>query len=319
MPQLSQREAARSALAWAESPLQLLSAAEWAQRHLRETGQATRVAYRISDPQVVATAEALLRMRAPFARYEPYYGIPWSALAVARHWIVGDAFSGQFRLAASVLPSPRRVTIVDDGAMVVHTMRAIAGETPYARPGQAESRSKTVLGQLAGARLATLGRGRRLELFSAFAAAHDPAERAGATVVPNDFAWLRDAARRGGAPRIELPSRRLVLGTARVVDGLLSPARHFDWVRELAREAPLGYLPHRRESSELLAAVATVPGITVVRTGLPVELALAGAVEPLELHALPSSATTTLAAVLAGTGSVIRTGRLPAASAEARS
>jgi hypothetical protein len=303
-------ETAHPALAWVESPLQLLSAAEWAHRHLVTTGETTRVAYRITDPQVVTTAEALARMRAPFARFEPYYGIPWAALATSRHWVVGDPLSGQFRLAASVLAMPRRLSVLDDGSMVVHAMRAIAGEVPYARPGQTESRRKTVLGEFAGARLRRLGHRRRLELFTTFSAAHAPAEQVGARIVANDFGWLRDAARRGDSPRIPLPGPRLALGSASVVDGLLHISRYLEWLRDLARDAPLGYLPHRRESPELLEAVAAIPGVTVIRTGLPVELALASSSLPLELHTLPSSAITTLGVVLAGSGSVIRCTRL---------
>lgn len=300
------------ALAWVESPLQFLSAAEWAHRHLCATGEPTRIAYRILDRQVVATAEALHRMRAPFAAFEPYYGIPWARLAGARRWVVGDPLSGQFRAAASVLPTPHRLTIVDDGAMIVHAMRAIAGEAAYARPGQTESRSKAVLGELAGSRMRRLGHERRLEVFTAFPGAHAPAERVGAEVGANEFAWLRESALRGDAPRTSLPSTRIALGTARVVDGLLRASHHLAWLRGLARDAPIAYLPHRREVPELLDAVAAIPGVTVVRTGLPVELALAATAEPLELHTLPTSATTTLAAVLHGTGSVIRVGRAPA-------
>jgi hypothetical protein len=60
----------------------------------------------------------------------------------------------------------------------------------------------------------------------------------------------------------------------------------------------------------VLEAVAAIPGVTVIRTGLPVELALASSSLPLELHTLPSSAITTLGVVLAGSGSVIRCVRL---------
>lgn len=306
-----------TALAWVESPLQLLCAAEWAARRIRERGAPATVAYRISDPQVVATAEALHRMRAPFARFEPYYGIPWTRLVTARTWAIGDPLSGQFRAAASVLPSPSRLSILDDGAMIVHALRAIAGEVPYGRPGHRESARARALGELAGARLRRLAGRRRLDVFTAFSGAHAPAERLGAAVAVNDFAWLRDAARGGDSPRIPMPTSRLALGTARVADGLLAADAHLEWVRRIASSAPVSYLPHRREREESLEAVRAIPGVTVVRTGLPVELALAAAREPLEVHALASSATTTLAAVLAGTGSLIRTGD-PDAAAVAR-
>ncbi|TXK17124.1 hypothetical protein [Homoserinibacter sp. GY 40078] len=311
-------ERARAAVAWVESPLQLLAAAEWAHRHRTRTGGTTSVMLRITDPHVVSAAEELRRMGAPFVRFEPYVGIPWARLAGSRHWVVGDPMSGQFRAALSVLPSPRRVSLVDDGSMIVRAMAAIAGETHYSRPGHAESRMKTVLGEFAGARLRRLAHERRLELFTAFPAALPTAERLGATIAIDEFAWLRDAAARGLAPEIDLPGERLVLGTARVVDGQLSAEDHLRWVARLARDEPVGYLPHRREAPEQLAAVAALPGVTVVRTGLPVEIALAGARRPLEIHALPTSATTTLSAVLRGSGSVIRTGSIPTASGHGR-
>jgi len=300
------------ALAWVESPLQVLTAAEWAHRHRIDTGRSTAIAYRISDPQVVTTIEALHRMRAPFSRFEPYVGIPWTRLVGSRHWVIGDPLSGQFRAAAAVLPRPNRMSVVDDGAMVVHAMRALAGEVDYARPGQYESRTKVLLGGLSAERIRSLAHAGRVELFTAFGAAADPARRAGIEVAVDDFAWLRRAGRDEGAPRIRLPHPRIVLGTARVVDGLLRAERFLAWVRSLTGQGPITYLPHRRETTALVDAVASLPGVTVVRSELPAELVLAGIGEPVELHTLPSSAVTTLRVVLDGTGSTIHAGRLPA-------
>ncbi len=304
---------AHDALAWVESPLQVLTAAEWAHRHRAATGGSTAIAYRISDPQTVRTIEALHRMRAPFSRFEPYVGIPWARLAGSRQWVIGDPFSGQFRAAAAVLPPPRRITFVDDGAMVVHAMRALAGEVDYARAGQHESRTKVLLGGLSAERIRRLAQAGRAELFTAFGAAAEPAKRVGIRVSADDFSWMRQAARGDDAPRVALPHPRIVLGTARVVDGLLRPERHRSWVGSLADLGPLTYLPHRRESAELVNAVASLPGVTVVRADLPVELVLAAADDALELHTLPSSAVTTLRLVLDGTGSTIHAGRLPSA------
>jgi hypothetical protein len=72
-----------------------------------------------------------------------------------------------------------------------------------------------------------------------------------------------------------------------------------------AAAGDLAYLPHRRETDEMLAAVAEFPGVKVFDTGLPIELVLAGAREPLEVLTLQTSATTTLTHVLAGTGSSV--------------
>jgi len=78
------------------------------------------------------------------------------------------------------------------------------------------------------------------------------------------------------------------------------------WVRDAAAGGAV-YLPHRRETSEQLDAVATVPELRIHQTGLPVELVLAGARQPLDVHTLPSSTTTTLPLVLAGTGATVFT------------
>ena len=302
------------ALAWVESPLQALTAAEWAHRHRLETGGTTAIAYRISDPQVVPTVEALHAMAAPFSRYEPYLGIPWTRLATTRHWVIGDPLSGQFRAASATLPRPRRITVVDDGSMVVHAMRALAGEVDYSRPGQTESRAKVLLGGLSAERLRRLARDGRVELFTAFGAAADPARRAGATVGFDDFSWLRGVVRGAGAPEVRLPHHRIALGSSRVVDGLLRAERYLAWMRELVERGPVVYLPHRRETPELVDAVGSLRGVSVLRTGLPAELVLAGTREALELHTLPSSAVTTLRLVLDGTGSTIRAGRVPVAA-----
>ncbi|MFW8745928.1 hypothetical protein, partial [Mesorhizobium japonicum] len=69
---------------------------------------------------------------------------------------------------------------------------------------------------------------------------------------------------------------------------------------------PAAYLPHRREPEEVLARVAALDGVELVRTGLPVELALAGTTEPLEIVSLRSTAAITLRQVLEGSGSQVR-------------
>jgi len=287
-------------LAWVESPLQLLCATEFAAAH----DLTIRVAFRLSGPQMTATAAELLRRKAPFVDAAPYYGIPWSLLAEHPDWIVGDGFSGQFRSAMSVL-GPRTVTIVDDGAMSVHLADALAGRVDYARPGQHESRLKTVLGGRARSRMLHLARRGRLGMFSAFADHPSVAGLAalGVEVRDQGFAWLRAHTR-----PLALPERRVILGSANVADGLLGADRYLLWLRERLADGPAAYLPHRREHPELLERIARMPGLTLVRTGLPVELALAGTTEPLEIVSLASTAAITLRQVLEGSGSRVHVG-----------
>lgn len=274
---------------WVESPLQFVAAAELAAARNRRL----RVLFRLG-PQMPETAAELLARGAPFAACEPYVGIPWGELRRAGEWVVGDGLSGQFLVAAAVL-RPRAVTLLDDGTMSLRLAAALAGAAPYARPEQPASGMRALLAGLTRDHLLRLaGRG-DLEFFSVYgverpefaaAAAHGVRLRA------NDFAWTRRTAR---PPR--LPARRVLLGTSRVVDGLLARTEHRAEVARLAAAAPLVYLPHRREAAADVAAVAAIPGVRVVAPGLPVELFLAG-LDGVEVITGSSSAGATLARIL---------------------
>jgi hypothetical protein len=123
-------------------------------------------------------------------------------------------------------------------------------------------------------------------------------------VVPHTLCWVRRTSR-----PTALPGNRVLLGSARVVDGLMPAHEYLAWVASQARSGDLTYLPHRRETDATIAVIAGFPGVHLLDTGLPVELVLAGYTEPLEVISQPSSALTTLRHVLAGTGSTIRSGR----------
>jgi len=288
-------EQRRTPLAWVESPLQLLGAAEYA----ATLGRPIAVAYRLTGGQMPTTMAELLDRGALFSRVAPYFGIPWSLLRDQSEWVIGDGFSGQFRMAAAVL-RPRSITLLDDGDMSIHLASALLGRTGFARPGVHEGGAATLLGGLARERMLRLaGRG-RLAMFSAFAA--DPTVAAlparDVDLTRNSFAWLRAHARPA-----RLPHPRVVLGSARVTDGLVGRPEYLDWLRSLTASGPVSYLPHRRESSEQLAAVSRLDGVAVVDLGMPAELVLAGTPQPLEVVMMRSSASTTLRAVLEGSGS----------------
>jgi len=290
-------EQRRTPLAWVESPLQLLGAAEYA----ATLGRPIAVAYRLTGPQMPTTMAELLDRGALFSRVAPYFGIPWSLLRDQSEWVIGDGFSGQFRMAAAVL-RPRSITLLDDGDMSIHLASALLGRTGFARPGVHEGGAATLLGGLARERMLRLaGRG-RLAMFSAFAA--DPTVAAlparDVDLTRNGFAWLRAHARPA-----QLPHPRVVLGSARVADGLVDQAEYLDWLRSLAASGPVSYLPHRRERGEQLATVSRLDGVAVVDLGMPAELVLAGTRQPLEVVMMRSSASTTLRAVLEGSGSSV--------------
>jgi hypothetical protein len=287
------------ALAWVESPLQLVAAAEWAARQ----PQPIVVAVRIGSAQMAATAEELLARGAAFAECVPFYGIPWRLLSRHSTWAIGDGFSGQFRMAASVL-RPRSLTLLDDGALTISLADALLERTGFTRPGQHESALSTLLGGRARSRMLSLALRERLEISTAFAFGDDrltALSDRGIHVTPHRLGWVRRTAR-----PITVPGNRVVLGSARVVDGIVPLHEYLSWVSTEAAAGELAYLPHRRETADVIDAVAVIPGVSVFDTGLPIELVLAGAIEPLEILSLPSSATTTLAHVLAGSGSTIR-------------
>jgi hypothetical protein len=290
-------------LAWVESPLQLLAAAEYA----HATGIRVEVAMRISGPQKPATAQALLDRGAPFSTVSPYYGIPWSLLSSHRHWIVGDAFSGQFQLAIGTL-RPRAVTVVDDGIMTIRVARGLAGTGPFARPGDEPSGARALLGALARERLLALAATGSLDVYTAFGdhEALQALSARGIACVDNHFAWTRTT----GQP-LALASRTVLLGAAAVADGTLTSSRYLNWVADIARDAgTVSYLPHRREPAALVNEIRGLDGVVVVEAGIPVELALAGTLEPLDIVTLPSTAAVTLRTVLEGSRSTIRTERL---------
>lgn len=298
-------------LAWVESPLQLLGAAEWAAAHRTTVPVAGRLA-----PQISATADELLARGARFGELEPYLGIPFSLLARHGHWLVGDGFSGQFRLAASLL-RPHRITFLDDGAHAIAYADSLLGRRPYARPGVAERGLTTRVAPFAHEAVLRRAAMRRADFFTAFDLGPDRLDALrdrGFGIRRHGFEWTRATA--PAAPEL---GRRVVLGSAQPVDGRLTLADYLEWVRDAATPGPAVYLPHRRETAEQLDAVARVAGITVRETHLPVELVLAGATRPLDIRTLASSTTTTLPLVLAGSGSTLRVGRHAAAERETAS
>ena len=277
------------ASAWVESPLQLVCAVEYAAL----AGIPLRVVPRAGAAQLGATAERLRELGLPrdveiaSPRTLPPTGTD--------HLVVGDAYSGVVH-ASIAMRMPQRVTIVDDGSTSLVLPSALDGTRALRRDGMA-----TAISALASSRLRALDASGDLELFSYYRLDH-PA------LIPNRFAWL--ASRRAGAVA-GLSGGDVVLGSAAVVDGLLSERSYTEWLSAQARGAR--YLPHRRETAATITA-ARLLGLEVVATGLPVELSLLGASD-LTVTTLPSSAADTLRIILAGSGSSIRVSAAMASAA----
>lgn len=278
-------------VAWVESPLQLVGAAEWAAEHRRRIAVAGRL-----TPQMPETADELIARGALLGECAPYLGIPWKMLSRHKHWLVGDGYSGQFRAAVSIL-RPERITFLDDGANAIDFARTLVGRRSFSRPGVVERGLATRLAPFALDRIATRGRAGRVDFFTAFSFGEpllaELAER-GYTVSRHGFAWTRRTAR----AYITRTAGRILLGSARPIDGRMPLAEYLDWVRLEAARAPVTYLPHRRETEAQLDAIAAIPGVSIDRQSLPVEMVLSGAIERLDIVTLPSSTTTTLPLVL---------------------
>jgi hypothetical protein len=291
---MSSRE---TVLAWVESPLQLIGAAEWASAHDRPVPIAGRLTTQMSE-----TADELIARGALFGVTEPYLGIPWKLLSQHDHWLVGDGFSGQFRLALTVL-RPKTLTFLDDGASTLAFSRALTGEGPYARPGVHEGRMTSTLAPFALERALRLAAARRVTLFTAFdLPERDALARRGVAVNRHRFEWTRET-----APEARDLGHRIVMGSARPVDGRMPLDGYLHWVARVAASGPVLYLPHRREPHAQLDAVRAIAGVAVSEARLPAELVLAGASGPLDIFTLPSSAATTLPLVLDGVRYTLRT------------
>ncbi|MEU1973327.1 hypothetical protein ABZ477_16865 [Microbacterium sp. NPDC019599] len=284
-------------VAWVESPLQLVGAAEWAHAHERTVPVAGRLTAHMGE-----TADELIARGARFGETQPYLGIPFTLLSQHDHWLIGDGFSGQFRLAVTLL-RPKTLTFLDDGANTLAFAKALVGTVPYARPGVEEGRLTTALAPVALERTLRRGSRGRACLFTAFEIPErDRLTEHGVAVQPHRFEWTRAT-----APEAADIGPRVVMGSARPVDGRMALADFIAWVEAVAATGPVTYLPHRRETPAQLDAVRGIRNVAISPARLPAELVLAGAREPLEIYTLPSSTATTLPLVLEGTGSVIRT------------
>lgn len=264
------------ASAWVESPLQLVCAVEYAAL----AGIPLRIVPRAGAAQLTATAERLRDLRLPSGveivspRTLPPTG--------AAHLVVGDAYSGVVH-ASIAMRMPQRVTIVDDGSASLGLPSALDGARALSRDG-----AGSAIASLASSRIRALDAAGDLELFSYYRLDH-PA------LIPNRFSWLSSRGATG------LAGGDIVLGSAAVVDSLLSERSFIDWLAEQPTGAR--YLPHRREARGTIAAAALL-GLDVVEQGLPVELVLLGS-RDLAISTLPSSAAETLRILLAGSGSSI--------------
>lgn len=279
-----------SRLAWVESPLQLINAIEYG----NATGEDVVIVPRAGVSQLEASIEAVapalpvsVSIAAPSARM--------TAFLPVRRRLIGDVFSGQFRLLAA-LTGLGDLVIVDDGSATMHLAAVLRDPAvPFTRMAQTEGRLNRTLGARLRSSLVG-GTDDGVVLFTTYDA--EPAVAALATIgfrlVHNDYGWLAGLDLGIGAPI----TGTAMLGTALITDNQIAEPAYLGWVARVAAEAPVTYLPHRREPEATLAAISRLPGVQIRRTGLPVEFVLGASGEVDRVVTLPSSAVATLRSIV---------------------
>ncbi|GII63833.1 hypothetical protein Skr01_39180 [Sphaerisporangium krabiense] len=297
-----------SAVAWVESPLQLLCAVE--ARHAGVAGPEMRVVTRAKLPALRVTRTELTSLDLP-----PGLAIETASGRMPRPgrraaWVLGDAFSGRVQLT-SLTALPSRIVLVDDGLATIRVLEQLTSRagTSLLRARVQATPSRRALGLAAALRLRAAARAGRLTVFTALpvpAGLAAAVRRLGAELITHDFAWLRSQpAARHPRPREDT----VVLGTSLVRNGLIHRDRYLSWL--FALKGPLAYYPHRREDPGDLAAVRDHPGVTVYDGGVPVEMTLRDLRPGQRVLSLPSTAVTSLRVLLSARGVPVETVDVP--------
>lgn len=278
----------RPVLAWVESPFQLLGALEaHASRFL---GDQLVILPRQGVEPLARTIDQLHRLglpagvrvltpdRAPFRR--------------SGRLAFGDAFSGEVHRLL-LQSSPQEVVLLDDGRSTRRVMDALVlPGVPLIRPHIAPTPAREVLARLALAKLKRLARRRRLRVVTALNlpdSVIDAATFAGIDIEHHDFGWLR------GLPGDAVPGTDTVLlGTSLVANDLIVDQPYLEWVAGIARCGPVTYRAHRREDARTLVPIAGLPGVTIERGEVPVEVSLRGMTSRHRVLTLPTTAVSSL-------------------------
>lgn len=279
---------------WVESPLQLINAIEHAHAH----ECASVIHLRTTAPQMQATATLLSPFLPPEVTLHPATSVRTTpAFGSAPRRVIGDLYSGQVR--ASLASSRwRKLALVDDGSAMLAMAQQLVDREALRRPAVNEGRPMRWLSSRLRRTLDKAIVKGKVEIFTAYANRQvfsSLAER-GARVSRNSYAWTRSL------DLEELPelAPTVIVGSALAHDGHIDPTAYFNWIESLTGTGEVSYLPHRREDATSLKQMAALPGVTVVKAGLPVEAVLgaASSSEPRRVVTLPSSVVVTLGALL---------------------
>ncbi|MBL0779682.1 MULTISPECIES: hypothetical protein [Streptomyces] len=301
------------ALAFVESPVQLLNVLEWAHASGQDPDRLTLVVLSPLDPmsrgQLRRMAE-LARGEGVEVRWEEARGGMAAPLATVRglaprlreagRVVIGDPFSRYVQLLLA-LSRARDLVVVDDGTATVEFLAQLArGErlVRWHRRGGRRGPRELLLAPVSAAarRRLTPGEGHpRIEVFSAMPVDAAPE---GLTLTRNTLAWTRA---RFGPPR--LTGGADLVGTSLVETGVVDEARYREAVHALVRaHGVTRYFAHRRESAAKLRHLTDGTGLEVVRPDLPLELIARRGPTGRTLLSFPSTVVHTLPLALAGTG-----------------
>lgn len=221
------------------------------------------------------------------------WGLPaLSTFVSAENVLVGDLNSGSFQQllvrARGKIPA---LTVVDDGRATITSFESVVSKTPLVRSRVSNSVARTALGHVASRILYTHAQRGHITWFTAFpldASFQTRVENAGMHIESHSFSRIRSF------PWDDLPtSGPFVIGSAMVADGLVDENSYFCWLENLGLDQ-FAYIAHRRESSAFLNRVRSIPGATVYKAGLPVEIRLSQADTGSEVYSLPTTAAETL-------------------------
>ncbi|NKX51214.1 hypothetical protein HER39_11690 [Arthrobacter deserti] len=298
------------AAVWAESPLQLLSAVGAHSAGL--LGRHTVVHPR-GDAVGMAGTVALLRDQVPsgltFA--DPASAVPSVRSANLARWVTGDAYSGKVQTQLLRGIRADEVVVLDDGLATLKLLSTLVRDrpAPLVRPRSRAGAARQALGLAAWPRLRALARQRRLLVFTALpvpAAVERRFRALGGKLERHRFEWL------GTRPVTEhILEPTIVVGSAMPADGLIHAGPYIEWVRSLTEGGPISYFPHRRETAQVLEALAANPLIRVNEHTVPVEMRLRGLRRGQVVRALPSTVLASLRLILAPSGVPLRGHAVP--------
>jgi hypothetical protein len=286
-------------LALVESATQLINAAEWA----HDSGEDANTNIIVLAPndcesvrQINGVADAArasglsvavlpVRARRPAA---PVFGARvLAAVARANQLVIGDPFS---RYIHTLLPAAQadQVVIVDDGTATWDYAACIESGAPLMRWTHPSANARPAA--IRATRLLTPSPRRSIDVFTCLR----DATPVGAVGLVNRYRWIRSQ----HTPEV-IDDQVDVLGTSLVDSGVVERHAYLDAVAMLARAGtPVRYVAHRREAEHLVAEIATIDNVRVVRPDRPVEMLLRQGPVARELIAFPSTAAHTLPVVL---------------------